>query len=112
MNFLKNDDKSKVCFSHIDTQISSYIKNNWDIDEVILELSNKISKFQNLLQNLSENEPRFKFLTAHNLVCKKRISDFELILRISKKDNFQEYNLEKLFNLIKFRDKFSRQLLG
>jgi hypothetical protein len=105
MTLLINNDKSRVCFSHIDTQIITYIRNGKDIDSIILELSNKISKFDTMLENISENEPRYKFLMTHNLVCQKRIKDFELILLLMKKNNFSNMNLEKLFNLIKFRDK-------
>ena len=105
MTLLINNDKSRVCFSHIDTQISSYIKNGKDIDSIILELKNKISKFETMLENISDSEPRYKFLMTHNLVCKKRISDFEFIMGIKQKNNFSKFNLEKLFSLIKFRDK-------
>ena len=105
MTLLKNNDKSKVCFSHIDTQIYSYIRAGKDIESIQTELVNKISRFETLLENLSSNEPRYNFLMAHNLVCKKRIEDFNLINELKKKNNFNKFNLEKLFNLIKFRDK-------
>ncbi len=105
MNVIQ-EDKSKICFSHIDTQIENYLKKDKDINYIKTELENKIVRFENMLKEISEGQPRYYFLKTHNCVCKKRIEDFELIERIESKFNL---DLLKMFHLIKLRDRILNQ---
>lgn len=100
------EDKLKVCFSHIDIQIMNYIKDGKDVNSIKKELQNKILKFQNILSDLKEGEPRYYFLMAHNYVCEKRIGDLELIETLQfEYIEYSKYDIKKMFNLIKLRDK-------
>lgn len=93
-------EKFEVCLSHIDTQINHYISNNKDVDWIINELQIKIIKFQSILKNISEDQPRYHFIKTHNDVCLKRIEDFNLF-------KSKEMDIRKMFKLIKFRDRFT-----
>ncbi len=100
---VKFEDKSKICFNHIDSQIQKFINEEKDIEWIIKELQNKILKFESILSNLNEGEPRYGFIMEHNKVCYKRIEDFE---HIQSLPSFKNFETNKLFSLIKFRDKF------
>lgn len=100
---VKFEDKSKICFNHIDSQIQKFIDEEKDIEWIIKELQNKILKFENILSNLNKDEPRYQFIMEHNKVCYKRIEDFMDIQSLS---SFKSLEPNKLFSLIKFRDKF------
>jgi hypothetical protein len=99
-----NNDKSRVCFAHIDMQIQKMINEGRNIDFIKEELSNKITKFQSILSNISEDSPRYNFINTHNLVCQKRITDFNFFLQSKC---FGYTTLKKTFKLIKFRDKLT-----
>lgn len=104
---LKINDKSKICFSHIDLQISNYIKQGKEIDFIKNELQAKVLKFEILLKELDKDLPRYHFIKTHNDVCMKRILDFCLIERLSE-SVYKNESLSQLFNMIKLRDKFLR----
>jgi hypothetical protein len=102
---LKFNEKSKICFGNIDTQINIYIKKGKDIEFIKKELQAKISKFEVLLSDLDESLPKYNFLKRHNDVCLKRIMDFTIIERLK---NSKCDDLSTLFGMIKLRDKFLR----
>lgn len=110
---MKNSlERTNTVLRHIDSVISKLISDGVDIDLLIEKLEEKLSKFEKTIANCNESEVRYKYIFTHNEVCRKRISDLIYAKSLMYSyDEYSEYSYMKLFNLIKFKDKFGDKFI-
>jgi hypothetical protein len=100
--------KTEMILAHIDTQITKWISEGKNTDVIIEELRAKIDRLSITIANCSKTESRYKYIYTHNKVCEKRIEDMLYIQTLMiKYYEYAVYPNNKLFNLIKFRDKIA-----
>ena len=100
--------KTETILTHIDTQITKWISEGKNTDAIIEELRAKIDRLSITIAKCSKSESRYKYIYTHNKVCEKRIQDMLYIQTLMF--NYFEYAVypnNKLFSLIKFRDKIA-----
>lgn len=102
----KTYDKTEIVFKHIDTIIGSLIREGKNYDQILDSLDLKVEKFKKILKTCKKEETRYKFILTHNKVCEKRIFDFNYAKTlVSNYDEYETYSVDKMFKLIKLRDK-------
>ena len=102
--------KVDVVLKFVDTRISKMISDGKNFDYIISELELSHDRFKSDMDKIMENgvNTRYKYLFTHNEVIKKRITDIKFAKTLMYNyAEFGEYNLEKVFNLVKFREKIS-----
>jgi hypothetical protein len=111
-------DESKVK-SIIDNKIISLLDGGNSVTFVIKEITSKIDKFIDLLEkeNININDAisdvyslkssRHRYVTFYIIVVYKRIKDLKWM--INNYDKFKNLNNTKLFKLVQFKDKISKE---
>ena len=104
--------KTDLLYRYVDNKIETLIKEGGQLNSIIEELESNYDHFTKKMSESDLNDPiqksRHNYLFTRVRILERRISDFYFLKNlVIQYDEYKTYKMDKLFTLLKLRDKIN-----